>query len=221
MPQPPTGNTNLLTSLIPYIAGFISAVVAEPIKRKIFKPVLELDFKNNQDFKTRTPEYTTMGESEAVYIRVGVRNKSWFTALGCRAHLVNIEIKNKEGRFERTEFVDTLRLAWSCQPPSENAFRPIDIPKNVNQFADVFSTRPSFRMRTNTLTFRESLSPGNFASTFRFETQLMPLRYEKLAGTEGEYRYTILVTADGVDPKFIKLIFKWSKDWENFEVEKV
>lgn len=207
--------------VIPFITGFFSAVAAEPIRRKIFKPVLALEFKDQLEFKTLTPETMSFGDSQAYYLRIRVNNKSWFTAVNCRAHLVNIELK-KDGVFQPTEFVDTLRLAWSCQPSRQDAFRAIDIPKSVNQFVDVLSVRPRFRTRGNTYTFKEELRPGNFYSTFSLETQLKPLRYEKFENSdiEVEYRYTILVTADGADPAFIKLVFKWTKDWEKFDAWK-
>lgn len=208
-----------LLSIMPYIVGFISALLVEPIRKKLFRPRLELEFKNNRDFKTLTPEHTIMGESKAIFVRVRVKNKSWYTAFGCRAYLVNIERKNNVGFFERTEFVDSLRLAWSCQP-RDDSYRSVDMPKNVNQFIDVFSTRPEFRSRMGGASFEQTLVPENFTSTFSLNTQLMPIRYKKLTEEEGQYRYTIVVTADGVEPKVIRIIFKWNKDWETFEVKK-
>lgn len=206
---------NLTTALLAFITAFVTALFAEPLRKFFFKPNLELDFKNNQDFKTLTP---TQSDSKAYYIRVCVRNKSWYPALGCRAHLVSIERKNVKGEFERTDFVDTLRLAWSCQPENES-YRPIDIPQNVNQFFDVVVTYPSFMKQRGTETFEEMLS-GDFKSNFKLLTQITPLRYKELENQVGEYRYTIWVTADGVKPISIKLIFKWTNNWQKFEVSK-
>jgi len=64
----------IISNSVPYIVGFVSAMLVEPIRKKIFKPKLKLEFENNQDYVTLTPEDDGWGKIKAYYIRVRIKN---------------------------------------------------------------------------------------------------------------------------------------------------
>lgn len=187
----------ILLGLLSYILGFATAIFAEPIRQRIFKPKLKLEFGEGQDFKTRTPEATSQSQHEAYYIRVKVTNSTRRTARDCRTYLVNIEKRDETGTFRPTIYCDSIPLAWSCR--ADKAYQGVDLPYGVAQFLDVLTTR--------------SISDY-------FEPQIMvkPFRYIPLFKEKGGFRFTIQVSAERANPQFIKLIFEWDGDWENFKV---
>lgn len=187
--------------LIAGIIGFVSAVLAEPVRRWFFSPKIKVDFiEGDEAFRTTTK----VGRSDAHFIRVRVLIKGFGIAKQCRAYLVNVEKWNESaGKFEATIYCDSLQLAWSAQEnPKEDyaAYRALDIPKGVPQFIDVVRT---LRGGTN----------------YRVLTKFILNRYQALFEEgEGKFQYTVLVSSDNAKPKSKKVIFDWSGDWENFEV---
>jgi hypothetical protein len=189
----------LYFSVIPYLAalisGFLIAVLSEPLRQWLFKPELDLEFKKEEDFITKTP----MHHGEAYYIRVKVTNTKRRVARGCKAYLVNIEKKQQDGEFHRTIYCDTIQLPWSNS--RNDAFNGVDLSKGVNQFLDVIKTSPALNI------FVPQISPR-------------PYRYESLYREIGVFRFTIQISAENADPKVIELIFTWSGKWDDFEVDK-
>ena len=188
---------SVLSPLAFFLSGFLIAVFAEPLRQLLFKPKLELEFKEGQDFRTPTP--MTSGR-DSYYIRVKVTNKKRNVARGCRAYLVNVEKENDRGKFEQTSYCDSIPLAWSNQTLGEQ-YKGIDLSKGINQFVDIIAT---------------------FSHTDYFEPQIVvrPLRYESLFKESGVFRFTIQISAENADPEIIKLIFKWQGNWSDFEVNK-
>lgn len=186
-----------LPALIGWIVGFITAIFAEPIRNFLFKPKLELSFGTNQDFITDTPVQISGGNYQAKYVRVKVVNVKRRLAKGCRAFLVNFEMKDKNGNFQRTDYCDSLQLAWSCQNPGNDA---IDLPFEVNQFIDIF------RATAKSNSFEPCLVP-------------IPFRYSKLFQQNGVYRFTIQVAGEGLDSQKIVLILDWRGEMNEFTVQ--
>lgn len=193
-----SNSASFLPNLLSYLAGFATAIFAEPIRQMIFKPDLQVGFGQSQDYLSHTPEIFNNMEMEAYYIRVRVTNKSRYIAKDCRAYLINIEKKNENDKFSPTIYCDSIQLAWSCQAKGEQ-YRAIDIAKDVNQYIDVIVTR---------------------SITDEFDSPILvkPFRYFSLFREKGIFRVTIQVAASGVSPETIKLVFEWKGDWKNFKV---
>lgn len=192
--------STVFSHLAIFFSGFLIAVLAEPLRHFLFKPKLELEFKKEQDFITKTP--MTSGR-DSYYIRVKVTNKKRNVARGCRAYLINIEKENNGRKFEQTSFCDSIPLAWSNQKLGEQ-YNGINLSKGVNQFVDIIATFPH----------------TEFLDYFEPQLKVRPLRYEPLFREIGVFRFTIQVATENADPKIIKLIFKWHGKWSDFEVNK-
>lgn len=135
-----------MKEILVFLTGFFTAVFAEPLRRWLFRPRLIMEFRDTNDFKADTPEIVsstdgTVRTCRAYYIRGKVFNKSVNIAKQCRVYLTNIENKSsRTGEFEQTTFCESIPLHWSCMGP-DGAFKPLDLPKNINQYFDILSTR--------------------------------------------------------------------------------
>jgi hypothetical protein len=186
----------LIPSVIGFAGGFLTALFGEPLRRWFYAPRLALTFGTSAHFFTRTPEVSQTSQSEALYVRVKVVNTRSALAKSCRAYLVNVERKGASGKFEPTEYCESLQLAWSSL--AEASFGALDLPRDVPHFVDVFSVRPT--------------SPA-FIPT----TKVTPLRYGTLLLTPGVYRFTIVVSGDGVKPATIRPSVSWNSVWDKVE----
>ncbi|MFX0202190.1 MAG: hypothetical protein ACFFCW_39260 [Candidatus Hodarchaeota archaeon] len=192
----------VLLHLLTFALGFFTAIFAEPIRRRLFRPELKLNFFEKPDCISPTPEVIAGKEHQAFYIRVEVTTTTRRMARGCRAYLVNIEKKNEETReFEPTVYCDSIQLAWACKRTDEERYQGIDISNGVRQFLDLFSTRDDIPI-------------------FIPKTLVWPYRYNDLLRQEGVLRFTVQVSAEEADPKFIKLDLDWKGHWKDFKVSK-
>ncbi len=208
-----------LPQSVPFLAGFFTAIFAEPIRKAFFKPNLKLDFINNGDYVASTPERITYNnkstEIKAYYIRIKATNTRRIAAKDCKAYLAKIEKRDKDGYFKPTIYCDSIPLAWSCQNDGEQ-YSGIDINKGVNQYADVITTR-------HLVSPAEVMYPGLKSGhpepdNIYPQIKLLPLRYEKIFKEQGMFRYTIQITSANADPKTISLILDWKGVWDQFEV---
>ena len=183
--------------------GFMSAVLApiavEPLKHCVFGPKLKVEFiEGDRSFKTDTKEQAASTGTDAHYVRVKMLNTGRQIAKQCRAYLVNVERWSEStSKFEPTIYCDSLQLAWSAR--GNEAYHPLDVPRDINQFIDVVSTRKPER-------------------DYRVETNPQLFRYENLFKEHGKFRYTVRVSGDNVKSVSIKIVFEWSGDWHNFVV---
>jgi len=205
---------DLVKGSLSYIAIFFSAILAEHVRRSFFGPKLKLSFGDGEEYRTLTPEGGEGGSAhQAYYVRVKVNNKSSYAAKNCRAFLVNVEKKDDSGKFKPTLFCDSLRLPWSCSEGEQ--YSPKDIPKGVNQFLDLVSTRGTIYTLVSGIDGPVAIHPS-----YKIEMHPRPYRYEVLFDDVGVHRYTVRVTADGAKSVTVRIIFKWEGDWEKFEVRK-
>jgi hypothetical protein len=189
---------SLLPSAVGFLGGFFTALFAEPLRRWIYAPRLKLTFGASNHFLTRTPEVSPTGQYESLFVRIKVENTRAVLAKGCRAYLVNIERKAISGLFEGTAYCESLQLAWASQ--AEQSFAAFDLPRSVPHFVDIISTRPT--------------SPA-----FALATKVTPLRYIQLVGTPGTYRFTVVVSGDGVKPATIRPTVSWNGTWDQVKRE--
>lgn len=188
----------LVPSIVGFLGGFFTALFSEPLRRWIYGPRLKLTFGTSQHFLTKTPEVSPSSQYESLYVRLKVVNVRAALAKGCRAYLVNVERKGPSGEFQPTEYCESLQLAWASQ--ADQSFAAFDLPRDVPHFVDIISTRPT--------------SPA-----FALATKVTPLRYTQLLQTPGTYRFTVVVSGDGVKPATIHPIVSWSGLWD--QVSKV
>ena len=189
---------SVLPHILAFLVGFATAIFAEPIRRRIFRPKLDVTFGDSLDYQTLTPELVGDITTQSYYFRIRVTNKKSFVARSCKAYLISIEKKGDNGRFVGTIYCDSIQLAWSCQLPNER-FRGIDIAKGVNQYVDLIGTRKGSDM----------LHP---------QLLVTPFRYSDLFKEKGTYRYAIQVCAADTNPEVIRLIFEWNGVWDDFRI---
>lgn len=186
------------------VLGFAAAVFAEPLRHKIYRPRLKLEFRDEPGFRARTPEEGQIPATpvpkrsahEAEYVRVKVTNRKSAIAKGCRAYLVAIEKPDKDGAYSPTIYCDSIPLAWACR--NNDAYAPLDLPRGVAQFIDLLSTR-------------------SISEDFRPEINPTPFRYIELFKEHGEFRFTIQVSGENVKPVFIRVGFRWEGVWDKYE----
>lgn len=190
----------LMVLLAGLFSGFFAAIFAEPVRQRLFRPKLDLEYDKAKGCLSKTREQAITGGTiaEAYYIRVRVTNMSKVIAKDCRAYLVEIEKQDENAKFVPTVYCDAIQLAWSCQG-AEDRYRAIDICKGVNQYIDVIVTR--------------SNSPE-----FDPQIRVKPFRYSDLFKEIGSFRFTIQASADGADPVIFKLNFDWEGCWDTFGV---
>jgi hypothetical protein len=184
---------SLIPSVVAFGGGFFTALFAEPVRRWLYAPKLKLTFGTSQHFLTRTPEVSPAGQYESLWVRVKVWNRRATLARSCRAYLVNIERQATSGKFEATEYCESMQLAWSSQ--AEQSFSAFDLPRGVPHFVDIISTRPT-------------------SIAFQLAIRVTPLRYAQLVQTRGVYRFTVVVSGDGVKPATIRPVVRWTSTWD-------
>lgn len=192
----------ILSNISSFLAGFIVAIFAEPIRQRLFKPKLNLEFSKDGGCISKTYEAKSANSSittEAFYIRIKVTNTSRIIARDCRAYLIDIEKQDEHDKFAPTVYCDSIQLAWSCQGRRDR-YEGIDLSKGVNKYLDVIVTRNTLR---------------------KFDPQIMvkPFRYSSIFEETGVFRFTIQASANGADPKIIKLILDWKGIWDDFTVK--
>jgi hypothetical protein len=191
------------TPVLTFLAGAVTAIFAEPIRRWIFRPAIKVSFDPDTcDLRTstglETPGGVFAGESQGRYVRVRVRTTRRRLAKGCRPHLINVEIE-EQGQFRPANFVDTLRLRWSSQPRDE-IFKSIDVPSDVAQFVDVIAA--------------DMKTPGRYV----LQAAIVPFYIMPLFDEQPKtLRLTILVTSDDAKPARARFIFRWKGAWDTFE----
>jgi hypothetical protein len=192
--------TPTLTPLLTFVGGFFTAIVAEPLRRWILRPALVLEFGNTAHYVTPTPEQGPGGEHQAIFFRVKVTNRKPALAKGCRVFLTNIEQQDSTGSFvTSTDYCESLQLGWAVR---NEPFEAVDVPRGVPFFVDVISTRSIDRI-------------------FRPQIPLFALRYVQLFQTPGTYRLTIVASGDDVKPATLRLVVKWTGEWNRAEVSRV
>jgi len=191
--------------IITLISGFLIAVFAEPLRRKLYKPVLSIWIEDSADciYKTSLPAIlngiNVMG-SDGIYIRAKVKNEKKNIAKKCRAFLVNIE-KKQENKFQSTTYCDSIPLAWSCHMINNDNCEPIDIPHGVVQYLDILSMSRG----------RREFYPAIIDTHLSY-------RYKNLFEETGTFRFTIHLTGENVEPQTLKLILEWNGVWDQFKV---
>jgi hypothetical protein len=183
--------TNSWIILLSALIGLVARLFLWRLGEWWDRPRLKVEFIPNEggfrDEGTWTEDDRQITE---ICIRARVRNESRAVAKRCRAFLVKLEEVHPAGTTPTVLF-DTLLLRW---PPID--YEPRDIPEGINLFFDIVSV---FKHEPGWLfTFKE-----------RSTRHAEPRNYR------GTYRFTVLVTGDGVVPSGRKIDVSYDGDWHN------
>ncbi len=195
----------LFNTIIGLIFGFIAAIYAEPLRIWLHSPILTLLFEENSGCKIFTKEKYIAKESKeltpnfynSIYVRIKVTNTQTTMAKGCRAYLISIDKSDDKGNFIPTIYNDSIQLSWSCQ--GDQSYEPLDLPRGVIQYIDIFSTKEG-------------------SNIYYPKIKFLPFRYEELFRQKGSFRFTILVAGENFKPLKIKIIFNWTGNWNKFVI---
>jgi hypothetical protein len=199
-PPPPSAPVwvGALTSSATFVVGFLTAVLAEPFRQWLFRPKLELEFENSDHFVTMTDEGSPPTHRSR-WVRVRAKNRSARLAKACRVYLVGFERRGHSGQWEATEYCDNKQLAWSSRLDDDGKWGALDLAQEAPFFADLLSTR-------------------SVAKPFWPTVRVMPYRVVPTLEAHGTYRFTIVLTGDNVRPAQVRIVFKWTGVWDQFEV---
>jgi hypothetical protein len=185
--------TEFAKTIVTLVVGFLIAIFAEPLRRWFYRPVLRLDFANDDRFVSPTVEGDPP-DHHARYVRLRATNVKNSMAKSCRAFLIGFDRRGQSGSWDPTDYCDNIPLRWSCEKSDA-----LDLPKDVPHFIDVLSTRES-------------------SKDFQLHLAFLPHRYQHLLSATETYRLTVLVTGDGLKPAKMSISFKWTGVWDQFEV---
>jgi len=189
----PKSSLPYVMPLISVVFGFILAKGWDFVRKYLTRPKLVLEFRK-KDLGYVTHTRTREGKPCAT-VRVKVTNTRKTTARGCRAFLTNVREEDEEREFVQTGYCDSIPLAWSCQGEMKERFRPMDIPKDVNQHIDIIAI----------YTHETKFSPQLKVNLYRY----VPM-WEK----KGTFLFTIYLHAENAKPVSCKVVFKWKGPWE-------
>lgn len=174
-------------------SGLFAGLAGRRAEEWLYRPWLVVEFLPDEaGFRTEAKWTRADGtEEEEFYIRARVRNTRNRVAKQCRPYVVKLEEVHPSGT-TTPSFFDSVILPW---PLWDHC--PRDIPKGVNQFFDVV------RIRKN--------EPGwIFMWREQFTNLVLLSKYQ------GTYRFTVLVTGDGVIPDGCKIdVYYDGKDWQS------
>jgi hypothetical protein len=180
-----------------FLSGALIAIFAEPLRHRFFRPRLRITFNDSADCVTPTPAKVGGIPVQAWYIRAKITNDSEYLARSCRVFLTEVERRDDKGVFHRTDYCDSIQLAWSVREGLE--FEATDVPNSVNCFVDIFSTVQG----------SSDLSP---------RLRSFPYRYHALFKDPATYRLTIHAIGDGAKTAKQQIIVDWKGQWDTFTV---
>jgi pyrimidine deaminase RibD-like protein len=194
-------------------AGAATPLSSETLDRGLLDPCLRVEFGEGDNFLFQTP-YEVLDNGYVVrwscYVRLRVVNVGRKAAKNCRGYLTQVEWKNDNGIFEPAPYYDSLPFIWSYKG-REQGNPAVDLLQGVEHYLDILATF-SFPSR------EPPWDPKHDSERFELQTQFLPLRYSNLFSGTRTYRFTIKVSAEDVEPRILRLVFKWNGKWDDFEV---
>jgi len=184
--------TPILPALLSFAFGFITALLADPIRQRLFAPRLALTLGAGEDFLTNTPEVRHGRAVQATYLRIRATNTSFRLAKQCRAFLTDVKRLDEAGKPVKTVYCDSIQLAWSVRE-GDARFGPQDLAQDVPYFFDL----ASFYDGT------DQVYPRTLA---------LPYRYESIFQGAGGYLFTVVLSGDGVKPTKVVVSVHWTGD---------
>lgn len=194
------------------IAGAFITVLVDPIRAFLLGPRIRLVFRSDAYGRVKTTELhlheaelptaqsfvrqtISRFTKDVEYVRLQVENGHRGMLKGCRGFLTDIE--EKRGSVFVRVYFDSVQLCWAYVGAAA-----VDIPHGSKFNLDIFSTEKD-------------------VESFKLQLASVPKCYQQLCRTPGEYRLTVLVTAENANAKLHKLNFKWTGVWDEFEVKDI
>lgn len=186
-----------MADILSFLAGFFTAVFAEPLRRSLFKSTVTLKFEPRIDFGKRWIAFTTtsMPEVEAKYIRVSAKCSSRIgvTANRCRPFLTRIEYQESDTNGYKELHRDPIPLNWAYIGDQE-----LDIHPQMEFFFDVVAVNSN----------EKQLRP---------QTTEKPLIWAKLLEGAGRYKFTVVLSGENIKPVALTLEFEWKREFESLK----
>jgi hypothetical protein len=127
--------------------------------------------------------------SQAIYVRVRIRNASAGTAVGCSAKLLEIEFLDERTGWRRLPYKDTLDMSWANK---STIIRELDLaPGNLDTLDIVYAIDGDHELHLATL-------------AWSYHTGMLSLA--------GEYRFTFLLTCNNAASRTVRLKVHWNFD---------
>ena len=200
--QCPVDNINGLIPLLGVFLGFLLGLLGEPIKRLLFKPVLDIDI----DMMARDCCHLTYRSDRVpvYYFRFRVTNLTKYIKAESVEVLVSEIFEKKDGKFFKKNDFMSLNLKWSYyDKKSKTKIQP-----TLSRFLD----------------FGYIDDARGIVSNFCLETLFKPNNATSIL-SPGEYKIKIVLIANGADPmsKEYSLIFngKWDINEEKMLSENI
>jgi hypothetical protein len=195
--------TSSLDSVVAFLAGALTAIFADPIRQRIFRPKPRLLFGLSNNFALNAP--LTVGNPaktvNGIILRGAVTNDGVTIAKKCRVYLVNIEKQNERTMaFDQTDFGDTLPIQWSSRLPPQ--FEPLNIPKDTIHYFEILD-----------------IYEGH--SEFHPHVEFFPSRYSALVSEKGVFRFTLQLAGEGFEPEMMKVEFSWAGSFPTYTAKQV
>lgn len=165
------------------------------------RPKLVIHFEDKSEYCCHSPFFIPQDngpptEDKAIYLRIKVTNEGRAVAKSCRAFIAYVKREDPNGSKDDISGQDSLQMIWSLRPNEP----VIDIPKGVNQFADICATLKSEE-----------------PSRLHAQVRGLPLRLEQAWTKPGRFEIGIMVTADGVNPVMKTIRFSWNGTWDSLK----
>lgn len=193
--------------LVGWLLGLLTKELSERITLWIRGPRLRPSFGQGEDCVTLTPEefdvptgsgsVSIRKERRVVFFaRLCVTNIKPRIAAKCQAWLVNVERRDEHGQFKPTVFKDSIPLIWSYNAKADT----VDIAQRINRYVDLVriqddvpGLQPQLRSHSGDV--------------------LLPHRFGPLFRENGTYRFTVLVSAQDVQPEQIRVLVTRAEQW--------
>ena len=196
-----TGFSTVFKILVGWLLGVLTPLFSERITLWLRGPKLKLDFTDADDCLTITSEefqvtLASFEKRDVFFARIKVTNLKPRIATKCQAWLIDVETGDGQGGFKPTIFKDSIPLIWSYNAEAET----IDIAQGVNRYLDLVKIQDNL--------------PG-FQPQMRSHSGgvLSPLRYQHLFGENGTLRFTVLVSAQDIKPRRIRVVVSRGDQW--------
>ncbi len=202
------------------IAGGAAALIVDWLKRMAFVPRLipqcEAKRKGFTPIARVPGRFTSEGgpEVNARYVRVAVTNRSLTrtSAKACKAYLTAIRVINATGSFDETSFAESLRLRWAYEGPNGELHGGIEIPTGVTVYFDVFSSQEP-------TPWNEKVDGDERILEVAAKDARQAPEFVNLLALNSAYRFSLLITADGIEPVKAELDVRLGSSWNQIEID--
>ncbi len=205
----------------------IIALYQEQLKSWFFAPDLQIEFKLEAPFCSKTPfsfgwenhlgkrEYST----EAYYFRIGVKNIGKSQAKYCEVFLADLkEFKVESKKWEGVEYFQQVNLKWDRGKPQEDAFSFADInPSLIRYLSDVGhiykikNDLDKFNFNSEEL---KKITEGGRVFSLDFLYGIGGYQSRELHPNK-KYKFTITVVSENAIPVSREFDLLWSGKWED------